>query len=251
MSDALPVYVGYDGRESRAYAVCVRSLLDHASVRLDVRPLLQADLRAQGLYHRPERIDSTGQRWCLVSGAPCSTEFSNSRFFLRRLRGGGRAVFCDSDFLWRRDIADLVAGLEGDHALWCVKHRHEPTEEQKMRGQAQTRYDRKNWSSLMVWQLDHPAHELVAPVLDLWPGRTLHRLQWLVDDEIGDLSPGWNWLAEVEGQPPAGEMGPAAVHFTQGTPDMPGHETAPYAGEWWAVAQRMGLGPETVDQRRA
>jgi hypothetical protein len=35
---------------------------------------------------------------------------------------------------------------------------------------------------------------------------------------------------------------PALVHFTLGTPDLPGHDDDPYADEWRSVARLAGYG---------
>jgi hypothetical protein len=51
---------------------------------------------------------------------------------------------------------------------------------------------------------------------------------WLEDEEIGELDPRWNWL--VRQSPPL--EAPQIVHFTEGTPDMPGYDEDPYADEW-------------------
>ena len=239
MNGTLRVFVGFDPDEALAYAVCVASLVKHSSIPLDVQPLVQADLRAKGLYRRTEAIGEDGQRWCCVSDAPMATEFSNSRFVVPRLAAGGWALFCDSDFLWRRDVAELLTEADPAHAVTVVKHRHAPEDGRKMRGQAQTRYARKNWSSLILWNLEHEANRLVDAVADTWPGRALHALRWLMDDEVGVLPGRWNWLEGVDPQPDIG--GPSAVHYTLGTPDMPGREGAAYAQEWWAVAHDLGL----------
>lgn len=256
----LRVYVGYDGREARGYAVTVGSLLRHASIPLDVRPLVQADLRGKGIYSRPETVDDDGQRWCLISQAPCSTEFSNSRFAVPVLgrsaapqagTADGWTLWCDGDFLFRADVKGLLDRADPAYAVMVVKHRHEPGEDVKMDGVRQTAYARKNWSSLVLWNLAHPATELVAPCLNHWPGAALHAFRWLHDEEIGELPARWNWLAGVDDMKATLIGGPDAVHFTVGTPDMPGHERTPYAGEWWALAESLGLGPDDTDERRS
>jgi hypothetical protein len=67
---------------------------------------------------------------------------------------------------------------------------------------------------------------LTPEVVNLWAGRDLHRFSWLADEFIGGIPHEWNWL----------ELAPKAVHFTLGTPDMPGHEGAAFAQEWWQYA---------------
>jgi hypothetical protein len=100
-----------------------------------------------------------------------------------------------------------------------------------MDGQIQTAYARKNWSSVCVFNCDHPANRaLTVDLVNTLPGRDLHRFCWLADNEIGALDPKWNWLA---GHSDAA-IDPAIVHFTDGVPSMPGYEDAPFADEWFA-----------------
>jgi hypothetical protein len=66
------------------------------------------------------------------------------------------------------------------------------------------------------------------------PGRDLHRFFWLADCDIGELSPKWNWLVGHTRAP----VDPQVVHFTEGTPDMPGYENVDFADEWRAELNR-------------
>jgi len=59
----------------------------------------------------------------------------------------------------------------------------------------------------------------------------LHGLRWLDDAEIAGLPEAWNWL---EGHSDPG-IDPKVVHFTRGTPDMPGYESVAYAADWRAA----------------
>jgi hypothetical protein len=86
---------------------------------------------------------------------------------------------------------------------------------EKMDGQVQSYYQRKNWSSVILWNCDHPAHKrLTLELLNSAPGRDLHRFCWLKDEEIGSLAPRWNYLVDVEPRPSS----PAIYHFTLGGP---------------------------------
>ena len=97
-----------------------------------------------------------------------------------------------------------------------------------MDGQAQVQYARKNWSSFMLFNCDHPSNKLLTKdMLNIVPGRDLHRLCWLNDDEIGELPPVWNYLVGYTKT----ENEPKVVHFTSGTPWMPGYENCEYADE--------------------
>jgi hypothetical protein len=66
----------------------------------------------------------------------------------------------------------------------------------------------------------------------------LHRLLWLEDDAIGGLPDTWNWLEGFSD--PA--IDPKLVHYTRGTPDMPGYEDSAYADEWYAIAKEIRQG---------
>ncbi len=227
------IFIGWDPRDDKAYKVCAHSLRRRASIPVDVHGVRLDELVRAGLYTRPtERREQ--RLWDVVSEAPMSTEFALSRFFVPMLarRIGlheGWAVFCDCDFLWLEDIAALLAAADPTKALYCVQHRHEPGELVKIDGQAQTRYARKNWSSLMLFNVGHPAHRrLTLDILNNTPGRDLHRFCWLSDDELGALPSRWNWL---EGSSPIDEV-PAAVHFTRGGPWVPGWENVKYADLW-------------------
>ena len=242
----LRVFVGYDPREALAYQVCVASLRARSSIRLEVMPLVQAHLRALGLYRRPEERRGT-QAWDTISRAPVSTEFALTRFLVPRLAGfGGWALFCDCDFLWRDDVAALRDLAEPEKAVLLVKHEHRPSEAVKMDGQLQTPYRRKNWSSLMLLNCAHRAHRdgLTDAAINSWPGRDLHAFRWLDDEAIGDLPLAWNWLEGVSD--PA--IAPRAVHYTRGTPNLPGHEEAAYAEAWWAMAAAVRRGASREDE---
>lgn len=224
----LRIFLGYDSREDVPYAVAEQSIRAHASAPVSIEPIRLATLQAQGWYTRPiERRD--GRLFDPISEAPMSTEHAIARFFVPHLvEFQGWALSADCDILCRTDIASLFALADPRFAVMVVKHQHDPAEVAKMDGQIQTAYARKNWSSVILWHCAHPAHRaLTREVLNSWPGRDLHAFRWLADDEIGTLPGQWNHLVNVD-------PNPALVHFTLGTPDMPGCEAVPYADEWHA-----------------
>ncbi len=236
MTLSMIVFVGWDPRDAKAHRVCEHSLRRRASIPVDVRSVVLDDLRDAGLYTRP--TERRGQRlWDVISEAHMSTEFAISRFFAPLLAAqagvrGGWIAFCDCDFLWLGDIVELLAAADPQKALCCVQHRYEPGEAIKIDGQVQAQYARKNWSSLMLFNLAHPAHRrLTIEMLNGVPGRDLHRFCWLSDDEIGALPPDWNWL---EGTSVVGKEPPRAVHFTRGGPWVAGWEDVQYADLWRA-----------------
>ena len=229
------IWIGFDPREAAAYAVARSSTKRRLTQPLAIRGVVLAALQEDGLYHRPIewREGPTANRimWDTISDAPMSTQHANARFLVPHLAGTGWALFMDGDVLVRGNVVRLFDGLDPAKAVYCVKHRHLPPAGVKMDGQEQTRYVRKNWSSVVVWNCQHPSNRtLTVEAVNSLAGRDLHRFVWLDDEEIGELDPKWNWL--VRQSEPLTLNSPQIVHFTEGTPDMPGYEDDPYADEW-------------------
>jgi hypothetical protein len=235
------IYVGYDPREDEAYRVAVSSIVRWASdvvridrIKLDSLPVLKL------MADRPiERRD--GKLWCPISQAPMATEFAISRFCVPFLQHDGWALYVDCDIVCLSDIAELFALADDRYAVMCVKHKQESGPSTKMDGQEQTYYARKNWSSVVLWNVAHPAHQrFTIRELQTWPGRYMHAFKWLKDDEIGALSPEWNQLVGVQDK----HWDRGILHYTLGTPNMPGYENCLYANVWQAeqIHQRIGDG---------
>lgn len=234
----LSAYIGYDKRWPLAYAVTIRSFLKHSSIQFPITPLLLPHLQAAGLYTRDTLVENN-QMHDVISDAPMATEFAISRFFIPYLANRqGWSLFCDSDFLFRTDVKKLFDQIDPSKAVMCVKHQYEPPEKTKMDGQLQTLYRRKNWSSLMLINNEHPRNRcLDLDYLNTQPGRVLHAFDWLHDSDIGELDPSWNWL---EGHSDV-EIVPNAIHYTRGTPDMIDGILTPYDDEWWDTANSINL----------
>lgn len=132
--------------------------------------------------------------------------------------------------LVRADIMELFALADPHYAVQVVKHDHRPTELRKMDGQVQTAYPCKNWSSVMLWNVEHPANRrLTLDFINSAPGRMLHSFCWLDEEEIGELPAEWNHLVGVNPPNPDAKI----AHFTLGTPDMLGYEESEFADEWF------------------
>lgn len=222
------IWIGFDTREGAAFAVAKHSAARHGRP-IPTYGLELEQLRETGLYYRPT-ANRHGVMWDDISDAPMSTEFAISRFLTPRLAHHGWALFMDADVLIRRNLSHLFELADPSKAVMCVPHRHEvPGGSAKMDGQFQQAYARKNWSSVMLFNCDHPANQrLTVELVNVMPGRDLHRFCWLEDHEIGFLPPEWNWLVGVS--PEVDD--PAIVHFTLGIPTMRGYEGQPYADEW-------------------
>lgn len=227
------VWLGWDPREAVPYEVAFRSIRKMASVDVHIQGISMSHLKDLGVYTRPTTTVN-GRLWDVLSEAPMSTTHAIARFFVPFLQGHrGWAVSADGDVLCRADISDLMLLADARYAVMVVQHQHEPVDRRKMDGQIQTSYARKNWSSVILWNCAHPAHQaLTLDVLNTWPGRDLHAFRWLKDAEIGELPIAWNHLVGV--CPPNHDA--KLVHFTLGTPDMAGYEEGEFADEWRAMA---------------
>ena len=218
----LRIFIGYDPRESVAFHVLSHSLLRRSSVPLSVSPLVRSQLKS--VYTRPR-------------GPTESTEFSMTRFLVPALSGyQGWSIFMDCDMLCRADIAGLAAEIERqpDKAVLVCKHDYTPRTERKFLGHLQTKYTRKNWSSLMLFN-NARCRSLTSDYVNTASGLELHRFAWIDDAAIGELALEWNWLVgEYEHNAHA-----RIVHFTIGGPYFPEYRSCDYADEWFAEFESM------------
>ena len=237
------IWIGFDPREAAAFAVAKQSILRWTR-SAPIHGLVLDDLQKEGHYTRPTAmVPSAVDGPILIdeisktesySGA-MSTQFAISRFLVPHLAQTGMAMFVDCDVMFRANPMPMMYGLDSKYALYCVKHQYNPSAGMKMDGREQSAYDRKNWSSVMIFNCDHPANKrLTLDMVNMRPGRDLHRFYWLEDEEIGELDPGWNWLVGEQPEP----ENPKVVHYTMGWPGLKGYENVPYSNEWRALLNR-------------
>lgn len=199
-------------------------------------------MRSSGVYSRA--VDKReNQPYDIISNAPCSTDFSTSRFLTPVLCQSRWALFVDCDVVFLRDVHEILEDVEADpgRAVYVVQHpEHSHRQAEKMGGLVQTQYSRKNWSSVMLFDCDHPANRrLAVGDVNMRPGRDLHRFYWLHDEEIGSLYHGWNWLVGVRPKP--ANLGIA--HFTLGGPWIPGWPGKTHDDIWTKVYEDLKDGP--------
>ncbi len=141
--------------------------------------------------------------------------------------------FTDSDVVFMEDPRRMLLNVDPSVAVSVVKHPPLPGGGVKMDGQPQTAYERKNWSSVCLWNCDHPANRrLNLTTLNQWPGRDLHAFRWLADSEIGALPAEWNWLVGVQPKP----LQPKIAHYTLGGPFTTGWAGAEHDEIWLKAA---------------
>jgi len=237
--DALSIWIGYDPRpaETQGFAVARNSIRRHLTIPIPINGLSLNLLRSIGLYKR-ETTRKDGRLWDVISENAMSTEFAISRFLVPRLARNGWALFVDADTMARTNLRELFDMRDDSKACMVVKHDYTPKSGFKMDGQLQLAYERKNWSSVVLWNCEHQATKALSlDMVNKERGLWLHQFSWLDDADIGELDASWNHLVgEMEPNPKA-----KLVHFTIGTPNMDGHEHCEFADEWrdelerWAV----------------
>jgi hypothetical protein len=222
-SEIIRIFIGYDPREAVAYNVLQFSIETRASQPAAIAPLMLSQL--------------TELMWRERHGLQ-SSDFSFSRFLVPHLCGyQGWALFMDCDMLVLDDIAKLWALRDDRYAVMCVKHDHVPPEERKFLGEIQTRYEKKNWSSVMLYNTER-CRALTPDYVNTASGLELHRFRWLENEElIGELPHRWNHLVDYD--PPVAATEVANLHFTTGGPYFPEYRSCGYADLWFAERDRM------------
>ena len=221
----ITLVVGFDQREAVAYHTFCQSVLEKASLPVQVIPLAENTLAGYRETH------SDG-----------SNKFIYSRFLTPYLNDfSGWAIFADGDMVCQTDIKELWDLRDESKALLVVKHNYQTKAHTKYLGNKNENYPRKNWSSLILWNCAHPAHRQLTPeFVQKQSGAYLHRFSWLPDQQIGELPKTWNWLAiEYDNNPEA-----KLIHYTLGTPCFKEYAKTSMAELWHASNLRANQGFE-------
>lgn len=158
-----------------------------------------------------------------------STDFSFSRFLTPYLSDyAGWTLFMDCDMLMLDDIASLWVLRDERYAVMVVKHDHVPKETTKFLGEPQSRYEKKNWSSVMLFN-NARCRALTPDYVNSASGLALHQFKWLGDDTlIGALPSRWNHLVGYN----APRADAAVAHYTLGGPYFAEFAGCEYAAQW-------------------
>ena len=217
----IKVFIGYDRNEVVAYHPLSQSILDQCTLPVQFTPLNLENL--SGIFSR-ERNPLQ------------STEFSFSRFLVPYLSNyEGWSVFLDCDMLARADFSELISLRDESKAVMVCKHDYVPQEDVKFLDQVQTKYEKKNWSSVMLFN-NVKCKALTPDYVNTATGLQLHQFKWLDDEElIGSLPLEWNWLVgEYEKNENA-----KILHFTIGGPYFDEYKDTDYASEWFEVRNKI------------
>jgi hypothetical protein len=215
------IFIGYDKREKIAYHVLSQSIIENSSVPVSITPIKLENLKK--FYKRRK-------------GLKDSTEFSISRFLTPYLSNyKGYSLFLDCDFIINGDIAKLLSIIKKDKnkVLWCVKHKHSPKETKKFLGEKQLKYDKKNWSSFVIYN-NKKCKILTPKFVSRASGLYLHQFRWTKNNLIGSIPRTWNILVGYDKIPKKFN----ALHYTSGGPYFKEFESLE-SSKYWHEYKRL------------
>jgi len=215
----IKIVVGFDKRESIAYHTFCQSVIEKSSCSVTFTPLALNSLGAYKETHKDQ-----------------SNDFIYSRFLTPYLNNfQGWAIFADGDMICRADIRELWDLRDESKALLVVKHNYQTKALKKYLGNKNENYPRKNWSSVILWNCNHPKHKILTPdFIAKQTGAFLHRFTWLEDHEIGEIPLEWNWLAIEYPENKNAKL----IHYTLGTPCFKEYKDTDMADIWYETYDR-------------
>lgn len=225
--DIIKIFIGYDPLESVAWHTLAHSILARSSFPVAIIPVNLANLKK--IYTRERNPKQ-------------SNEFSFTRFLVPYLCDySGFGIFLDCDMLVRTDINEIFKATEAEpgKAVYVVKHDYTPKNSIKYLDNVQYSYPRKNWSSVVLWDCEHPENKKLTPeFVNTAEPMVLHRFQWLQDEQIGSLDVNWNWLVGEYNDPNDSVKN---VHWTVGGPYFKEFADADFADEWFEEHRQMNF----------
>jgi len=208
------LFVGFDPREAVAYHVFCNSIIQNTSVPVQITPLALSQLQEFNETHDDRSNDFVYSRFL----TPYFSDFK------------GWTIFADGDMICQGDLKELIDMADPSKAVMVVKHDYQTKATQKYLGNINENYPRKNWSSVILWNCDHPKHKILTPnFVSKQTGKFLHRFSWLDDQDIGELPLEWNWLASEYRVNREAKL----IHFTLGTPCFKDYKNSDMADIWY------------------
>lgn len=186
----LRIYVGFDDRQPVSFTALSTSIYRRCTKPVAITPIVLPTLPFN-------RVGLTPFTW--------------SRFLVPWLCDfKGWALFLDIDIILQDDISKLFALADDRYAAMVSKN--------------ELKFE---WASMILFNCAHPSNRCLTPQY-VETARALHGLQWLKDDEIGDLPREWNHLVGYDTERPDAKL----VHYTQGVPAYPETADSEYAEHW-------------------
>ena len=171
------LFVGFDPREAVAYHVFCNSIIQNTSVPVQITPF-----SAQSNYKNSTR------RMMIAVMILCTLDFNS---YLSDFKGW--TIFAMGNMICQGDLKELIDMADPSKAVMVVKHDYQTKATQKYLGNINENYPEKNWSSVILWNCEHPKHKILTPdFVSKQTGKFLHRFSWLDDQDIGELP--WNGI---------------------------------------------------------
>lgn len=216
----MKIFIGYDAQFKENLKVQLASLKNNSSHELDIHLLKLTELN-NILYRKRDKLQSTDSaftRWLV----PYLSDYQ------------GWSLYMDSDMLCRTDISTLMSLKDESCAVMLVKHENKFYNNVKFNGRYQTSYQRKNWSSFMLFNNER-CQLLDLNYINSADGLELHQFKWLDDDDIGSLDQNWNHLVDVDPPNPGAKI----VHWTMGGPWFDETKDVEFSTEWKLLADSL------------
>lgn len=161
---------------------------------------------------------------------PWSKELSFSRLITPYLSDGkGSSTFLDCD------IAEILTVRDDDCAVMCIRHDFTLRDGLASRGRAHAKYEKKNWSTPMMFSDEKKCRVLHPDRVNAWTGFGLHQFKRPeIEELIGAPSLNWSFLIDVD-EP---RENAALIHDNEGGPSSADSFSCDYAEDWKAALAR-------------
>lgn len=180
-NEDINIFIGYDSRQGDVHEACWHSIIK-ASPQLENHPHIH--VKYLDTSKIPEYTREYGNQ---------NVEFSYSRFLIPFLSDyKGWSIFCDNDYIFERNILNLLLYITDEKAVSVVHHDYTQKYDSKFDDQKDVWYPKKLWSSLMVFNNGHEDCKRLTPeVVNTETGKYLHQFEWT--ESIGKIPNRWVW----------------------------------------------------------
>lgn len=223
--DTIRVFIGFDQKEEIAFHVLSSSIHRYSSKPVSITPIRLSQIK--DIFNRK-------------SNKLESTEFSFSRFLVPYLSEyEGYSIFMDCDMLFLDDISKLWDIKDDKYAVMATKHDYTPKSDKKFLGNVQSKYEKKNWSSMMIFN-NAKCKALSSEYVNSASGLELHQFKWLKNDGlIGDIPLKWNYLVdECNKGEDENKDSICNLHYTLGGAYFAEYENSSYSKIWKEALQQ-------------
>ena len=209
----MKIYIGFDVSKPECFDVCKFSIQKRTN-EISINKIGNSILSNDIWYRKRNDLETT--------------DFSICRFLVPYLSNyDGISVFMDDDFLWQCDVKELMNYYDDTKSVMVCKHDYVPKHTKKWSNNKQTKYNRKNCSSLMMFNNMHQdCKKLDVKAVNEQEGLWLHQFEWT--DSVGIIPLSYNFL--VDEYEPYENI--KALHFTNGCPIFDECKTQELADKW-------------------